>query len=69
MNIKITFDPEFFEHFDGTQEDLDNLIKEIQKYVENLEFDDEDFIDMNEMEDEELADFENYISSTSITIH
>lgn len=33
--IKITFAPGFFDNFDGTQEELDNLVKELQESAEN----------------------------------
>ena len=33
--IKVVFHPNFFKNFDGTQEELDNLVKEIQESAEN----------------------------------
>ena len=33
--LKVVFDPGCFDNFEGTQEELDNLIKEIQEGAEN----------------------------------
>ena len=38
MKIKVTFAPGCFDNFEGTQEELDQLIKEIQEGFENGEF-------------------------------
>jgi hypothetical protein len=36
--IKISFAPQCFDEFDGDQEELDELISEIQKYINSEEF-------------------------------
>jgi len=38
MKIKVTFAPGCFDKFEGTQEELDAFIKEIQEGFENGEF-------------------------------
>lgn len=36
--LKIIFNPEFFENFEGTQEELDELVKEIEETFANGNF-------------------------------
>lgn len=51
--VKIVFDDSFFEEFDGTQEELDNIIAEINRLVETGEILDEAIeVDLSE---EDLA--------------
>jgi Cdc6-like AAA superfamily ATPase len=37
-DIKVNFAPGFFDNFEGTQEELDNFIKEIQESVASGEY-------------------------------
>lgn len=63
--LKITFDPAFFENFDGTQEELDSLINEIEEKFANGDFS-EDLIMLDEitesMTDEEIDDLVESVS-------
>lgn len=51
MKIKVTFAPGCFDNFEGTQEELDQYIKEIQEGFENGEF----FLEAEELMDEEIV--------------
>jgi hypothetical protein len=58
--MKLVFAPGCFDHFEGTQEELDSLIKEIEEKFtsgEGLE----DAIPLDELSEEELEEFLNYI--------
>ena len=53
--MKIVFAPGCFDSFEGTQEELDELLKEIEEaFVSGEAF--ENAISLDEMEDEDLAD-------------
>lgn len=53
--IKIEFAPGCFDNFDGTQEELDDLVAEITRLVETGELMDEALeVDLDELEDEDL---------------
>ena len=54
--MKVIFAPEFFEDFEGTQEELDELVKEIMEEVENGTF----FENSHPLEDLEEEDPEEY---------
>jgi len=63
--LKIEFAPGCFDHFDGTQEELDQMIKEIMDMFENKTKDeieamstritDEDFAEFDESVQEQIA--------------
>lgn len=54
-SIKIEFAPGCFDNFDGTQEELDDLVAEITRLVESGELMDEALeVDLDELEDEDL---------------
>lgn len=36
FKVKVNFAPEFFDSFEGTQEELDQIVAEITKQFENL---------------------------------
>lgn len=53
--LKIEFAPGCFDNFDGTQEELDELVAEITRLVESGELMDEALeVDMDELDDEDL---------------
>ena len=53
--LKIEFAPGCFDNFDGTQEELDDLVAEITRLVETGELMDEALeINMDELDDEDL---------------
>ena len=56
---KIVFDPAFFESFDGDQEELDDLMKEITSMFENKTADEikamSKPLDWNELDEDEAA--------------
>jgi NTP pyrophosphatase (non-canonical NTP hydrolase) len=58
--IKIEFAPGCFDNFEGTQEELDELISEIKQMVENGEFLENskplDFDELAEEEGDEIVD-------------
>jgi hypothetical protein len=63
--LKIEFAPGCFDHFEGTQEELDEMIAEIQKMVANgsihehsRELTEEDFNDLPEEVKEQLLNFD-----------
>lgn len=53
--LKIVFAPGSFDEFDGTQEELDELIKTITDFVESDDFQDA-LENAREMEDDEFSD-------------
>lgn len=56
--IKVTFMPGAFDEFEGTQEDLDNLIKEIEQLAQSGElFKGPNIFDVEDLEEDfELRD-------------
>lgn len=55
--LKITFAPGCFDHFDGTQEELDALIKEIQDgFQDGSFFEKAKMVDLDELDDDELTE-------------
>ena len=55
--LKITFAPGCFDHFDGTQEELDALIKEIQDgFQDGSFFEKAEMVDLDELDDDVLSD-------------
>lgn len=53
--VKVEFAPGCFDNFDGTQEELDDLVAEITRMVESGEFMDEALeVDLEDLEDEDL---------------
>jgi hypothetical protein len=53
--LKIEFAPGCFDNFDGTQEELDDLVSELTRLVESGELMDEALeIDLDELGDEDL---------------
>jgi hypothetical protein len=75
--LKIVFAPGCFDHFDGTQEELDELLAEIQRLVESGEFLEQsrplDLEDLAEMPDgllDEMSEMINQITGdTPPTLH
>lgn len=65
--IKVTFAPGAFDSFDGTQEELNELMAEIIKMAESGELMEQgQLVDMDDfIEDEEFSDF---MSNTSTRI-
>ena len=57
MNFKIMFDPKFIEEFDGTQEELDQLVESIKNDVRQA-------IESGELDDYELVDFDEFLEAT-----
>ena len=53
--MKVIFAPEFFEDFEGTQEELDELVKEIMEEVENGTFF-ENLHPLEDLEEDEVND-------------
>lgn len=64
--LKITFTDEFLNNFDGTQEDLDFIVKELTARFENGEFD-----DLSECEETEVFDLDDESAFTQVnrTLH
>jgi hypothetical protein len=61
--IKITFAPGSFESFDGTQEELDQLVAEIKEMIQDGSLfenskpvDLDDLLESNDPEDQEMAE-------------
>jgi hypothetical protein len=52
---KITFAPGCFDHFDGTQEELDELVADIYKMFESGEYK-EKVILLSDLDDDELQE-------------
>ena len=53
--LKIEFAPGCFDNFDGTQEELDDLVAEITRLVESGELMDEALdVDLDDLEEEDL---------------
>jgi len=53
--VKVEFAPGCFDNFDGTQEELDDLVAEITRLVESGELMDEALeVDLDELEDADL---------------
>jgi len=59
---KIEFVPGCFDNFDGTQEELDDLIKQIHTLVESGELF-ENSVPLEELDDEELQELENHLNN------
>ena len=64
--LKIEFAPGCFDHFEGTQEELDELVAEIQKMIANgsihehsRELTEEDFDELPEEVKEQLLSFDS----------
>lgn len=52
-NLKINFAPGCFDDFEGTQEELDSMVKEIYQLAESGEL----FSEMFEMSEDELSEY------------
>ena len=62
--LQVIFAPGCFDHFDGTQEELDDLVAEINKMVESGEiFDKSNPIDPDTMSEEELEMLANMMEA------
>lgn len=62
--IKVTFAPGAFDTFDGTQEELDELLAEITKLAESGElFERAKPVDLDELDDDEIDDLIDQLSS------
>ena len=63
--MKVTFEPGCFDDFEGTQEELDDLVAEIQRMADTGELFENavplDDIDLDEMDEEVQAVFEKAI--------
>lgn len=64
--VKVVFDPEFFEAFTGTQEELDQVMAEIRAEFENKTVDEiremSKPVDVEELDDEELDQIKKVLS-------
>lgn len=60
--LKIVFEPGSFDDFDGTQEELDELVKAITDFIESGEF-------LETLDSAERVTFENFDKNSSRTIH
>lgn len=70
--MKIVFAPGCFDDFDGTQEELDEFVAELQRLVESGEiFEKSTPVDidelLDEMSDEEVEEFLNEVESENTT--
>lgn len=62
--IKVVFAPEFFEDFEGTQEELDELIKAIMDSIEDGTFL-EKSRPIEDLEDEDPEEYEDFMEVLS----
>jgi hypothetical protein len=63
--LKVVFAPGCFDYFDGTQEELDQLMKEIQDLVDSGEiFEKAVPVDLDSLSDEEMIQMANILSSS-----
>lgn len=54
--LKVVFAPGCFDHFDGTQEELDSLLAEINRLVESGEILEKSTpVDLDSMSDDEMS--------------
>ena len=53
--IKVVFHPDFFKNFDGTQEELDAIIKSLEESV------DSDTVESRKLTDEEIDNLPDHI--------
>lgn len=63
--FKINFAPGCFDNFEGTQEELDSMVKEIYQLAESGEL----FSEMFEMSDDELSEYLNGAEISIRNIH
>jgi transcription antitermination factor NusG len=62
--LKVVFAPGCFDHFDGTQEELDQLMKEIQDMVSSGEiFEKSTPVDLDSLTDEAIEQMANVLFS------
>lgn len=62
--VKIIFAPGSFDNFEGTQEELDDLVAEINRLVDTGEiFDEAHKIDPSSMTPEEIYELEKFLES------
>lgn len=71
---KIEFSPGCFDEFEGTQEELDELILHIKKFFENINLDEldenEDIVDLEELSEEDPDLYIEILSSmNNRTLH
>lgn len=59
--LKVVFAPGCFDDFEGTQEELDALVKEIQDQCESGQFF-EEAVDLEDMTEEEIKDLTLHIT-------
>lgn len=68
-NPKLVFAPGCFDTFEGTQEELDELIASIQsKFDDGSLFEDSQAIDIDELSDEEVQHLESMIEKDNRNI-
>lgn len=61
--VKVTFAPGCFDHFEGTQEELNELIAEISQMIHSGEFF-EQSVDLSEFNEDELEELGHMLSNT-----
>lgn len=63
--IKVEFAPGCFDAFEGTQEELNDLMAEIQRLAESGElFEEGNIVDVEELDDEEFESMQAMISKS-----
>lgn len=69
--VEVVFSPGCFDNFEGTQEELDQLVAHIKDIFENENFSDAEFqpIDLNEIleefDEDELEEFQQEVNQLS----
>jgi len=61
--LRVEFAPGCFDHFEGTQEELDELIAEINRMIHSGELF-EQGVDIDELDEEELAELDHMMEKT-----
>jgi len=63
--LKVVFAPGCFDHFDGTQDELDQLMKEIQDMVDSGElFEKAQPVDLDSLSDEIIEQMSNLLTDS-----
>jgi hypothetical protein len=62
--MKVVFAPGCFDHFDGTQEELDELVAEINNMVDSGKlFEQSKAVDIDDLDDDEVAMLEEFLNT------
>jgi hypothetical protein len=62
--MKVVFAPGCFDHFDGTQEELDELVAEINSMVDSGKlFEQSKSVDIDDLDDDEVAMLEEFLNT------